>query len=62
MVADLIRPGDVVLVHCRAGLERAPTVACASPLCMGWSLGDAYRPVLERRRSAAHRGPARGVG
>ena len=53
MVADFIRQGEVVLVHCHAGLERAPTVACAALLCMGWSLGDAYRRVLEQRRDAA---------
>lgn len=53
MVADFIRQGDVVLVHCRAGLERAPTVACAALLCMGWRLGDAYGRVLDRRRGAA---------
>lgn len=56
MVADFIRQGEVVLVHCHAGLERAPTVACATLLCMGWSLGDAYRRVLERRRDAAPTG------
>ena len=48
-----MRQGDVVLVHCRAGLERAPTVACAALLCSGWSLAEAYRRVIERRRAAA---------
>ncbi len=52
-VATLMRQGDTVLVHCRAGLERSPTVACAALLLSGWSLAEAYRRVTERRRDAA---------
>ncbi len=52
-VAARIGQGHVVLVHCRAGLERAPTVACAALLRMGWSLEDAYRRVRVSRPRAA---------
>jgi protein-tyrosine phosphatase len=52
-VAALMRQGDTVLVHCHAGLERSPTVACAALVISGWSLAEAYRRVTERRRDAA---------
>jgi atypical dual specificity phosphatase len=48
-VAGLIAQGEVVYVHCRAGIQRAPTVACAVLVQMGWSLADAYRVVSSRR-------------
>jgi len=53
MVADLMRQGDTVLVHCHAGLERSPTVACAALVLLGWPLRDAYRRVTASRTSAA---------
>jgi protein-tyrosine phosphatase len=52
-VAGLIAQGEVVYVHCRAGIQRAPTVACAVLVQMGWSLADAYRVVSSRRTVAA---------
>lgn len=52
MVADLMAQGRTVLVHCRAGLERSPTVACAALVLQGWSLNTAYQRVLECRRHA----------
>jgi protein-tyrosine phosphatase len=52
-VASLIAQGEVVYVHCRAGIQRAPTVACAVLMQMGWSLADAYRVVASRRAAAA---------
>ena len=52
-VAGLISHGEVVYVHCRAGIQRAPTVACAVLMQMGWSLADAYRAVSSRRAVAA---------
>ena len=52
VVRDLMAGGLTVLVHCHAGVERAPTVACAALVLQGWSLEDAYRRVLERRPSA----------
>jgi rhodanese-related sulfurtransferase len=52
-VASLIAQGEVVYVHCRAGVQRAPTVACAVLMQMGWSLADAYRVVSSRRAVAA---------
>jgi hypothetical protein len=52
-VASLIGQGEVVYVHCRAGIQRAPTVACAALMQMGWSLADAFRVVSSRRAVAA---------
>ncbi len=52
-VASLIAQGEVVYVHCRAGVQRAPTVACAALIQMGWSLADAYRVVSSRRAVTA---------
>jgi protein-tyrosine phosphatase len=52
-VASLVAQGEVVYIHCRAGIQRAPTVACAVLLQMGWSLADAYRVVSSRRAVAA---------
>ena len=52
-VSDLMGAGRTVLVHCHAGIERAPTVACAALVLQGWSLEDAYRRVTERRSMAA---------
>ena len=44
-VAGLIRHGEVVYVHCRARIERAPLVAYAVLMQMGLSLPDVYRVV-----------------
>lgn len=52
-VAGLVRQGHEVLVHCRAGLERGPTVVCAVLLLQGWSLSEAYERVRECRPGAA---------
>ena len=52
-VSELMGEGHTVLVHCHAGVERAPTVACAALLLQGWSLEDAYRRVVDRRSLAA---------
>jgi atypical dual specificity phosphatase len=52
-VASLIAQGEVVYVHCRAGIQRAPTVVCAVLMQMGWSLADAYRVVSSRRAVTA---------
>lgn len=52
-VSDLMGDGRTVLVHCHAGVERAPTVACAALLVQGWTLEDAYRRVTECRSVAA---------
>ncbi len=49
-VAELLAQGRTVLVHCRAGLERAPTVACAALVVLGWGLDTAYQRVTERRQ------------
>ncbi|MFZ0181316.1 MAG: dual specificity protein phosphatase [Candidatus Dormiibacterota bacterium] len=53
MVADLVKEGREVLVHCRAGVERTPMVVCAALLLLGWSLTDAYQRVLEVRSESA---------
>jgi protein-tyrosine phosphatase len=52
-VADLVRQGHEVLVHCRAGLERGPTVVCAVLVLQGWSLSQAYARVMQCRPGAA---------
>ena len=52
-VSEVMGDGRTVLVHCHAGVERAPTVACAALVLQGWSLEDAYRRVTERRAVAA---------
>jgi rhodanese-related sulfurtransferase len=48
----LLRDGQEVLVHCRAGMERSPTVACAVLMLQGWTLRDAYHRVTEARAGA----------
>jgi protein-tyrosine phosphatase len=48
-VAHLVQQGQVVFVHCREGVQRAPMVACAALLRMGWSLAEAHRLVSARR-------------
>jgi hypothetical protein len=48
-IAALIESGETVYVHCRAGLQRAPMVACAVLVQMGWTLADAFRLVSSRR-------------
>lgn len=52
-VSELTGAGRIVLVHCHAGVERAPTVACAALVLQGWTLEDAYRRVTESRPIAA---------
>lgn len=52
-VRELMGIGRTVLVHCHAGVERAPTVACAALVLQGWRLEDAYRRVTNRRPAAA---------
>lgn len=52
-VAGLVDGGGSVFVHCREGIQRAPLVACAALLQMGWPLADAYRLVSTRRTVAA---------
>ena len=51
-VVELMRAGREVLVHCHAGFERAPTVACAALVLTGWSLRDAYDAVVTARPAA----------
>ena len=51
-VVSLMRAGREVLVHCHAGLERGPTVACAALVASGWQLRDAYDVVMSARPGA----------
>lgn len=50
LVASLMGEGRTVLVHCRAGMERGPTVACAALMLQGWSLDEAYRRISDLRK------------
>ncbi len=50
--SQLMRRGLEVFVHCQAGLERSPTVACATLLLQGWPLTEAYRRVTATRPGA----------
>jgi protein-tyrosine phosphatase len=52
IVAGLMGDGGTVLVHCHAGVERAPTVACAALVLQGWPLEEAYQRVVQARPSA----------
>jgi protein-tyrosine phosphatase len=52
-IAALIEAGEIVYVHCRAGVQRAPMVACAVLMQMHWKLADAYRLVSSRRAVAS---------
>lgn len=52
IVAGLMGDGGTVLVHCHAGVERAPTVACAALVLQGWPLEQAYQRVVQARPSA----------
>lgn len=52
MVRTLMGNGRTVLVHCHAGVERAPTVACGVLVLQGWRLEEAYSRVSERRAQA----------
>jgi predicted protein tyrosine phosphatase len=51
-VSDLMRRGREVLVHCHAGLERGPSVACAALVLQGWPLNEAFRRVTASRPHA----------
>lgn len=48
-IATLVQGGEVVYVHCREGVQRAPMVACAVLVQMGWGLAEAFRLVATRR-------------
>ena len=51
-VSGLMHRGREVFLHCHAGLERSPTVACATLLLQGWPLNEAFRRVTESRPRA----------
>ena len=45
----LEQPESKVLIHCAAGVHRAPMMALAVLRAMGWSLEDAVETIAERR-------------
>lgn len=47
--AAVISSGHALLLHCREGIQRAPLVACAALVQLGWPLPDAVKRVRERR-------------
>lgn len=51
--ARLINDGAIVYIHCRAGVQRSPLVACAVLMQMGWGLSDAYQLIRSRRTLTA---------
>ena len=50
-VADAVRAGDTVLIHCREGRGRSPMVACAVLVDLGYSLSQAFDLVRRARPS-----------
>ncbi len=48
-VVEAIRRGEVVLLHCHAGMGRAATAACAVLMELGYGLTDAYTAVRSAR-------------
>lgn len=48
-VVDALHHGEVVLIHCHAGMGRAATVACAVLMDLGYRLPDAYNTVRNAR-------------
>jgi protein-tyrosine phosphatase len=48
-VVDAIRRGEIVLIHCHAGMGRAATTALAVLMELGYSLPDAYNTLRESR-------------
>jgi len=47
--AALKKDGAKVLIHCAAGVHRAPMMALAVLGSMGWDLGDAMELIEEKR-------------
>jgi protein-tyrosine phosphatase len=41
--------GRKVYLHCRSGIGRSPSIACAILVAIGYSLSDAYRAVRRVR-------------
>ncbi len=48
-----VRDGETVLVHCSGGIGRAATVAVALLMRRGYTMGEAYRLLRERRPRVA---------
>jgi protein-tyrosine phosphatase len=48
-VVDALRSGEVVLIHCHAGMGRAATAACAVLMELGYRLPDAYNTLRNAR-------------
>jgi protein-tyrosine phosphatase len=48
-VADALHHGEVVLIHCHAGMGRAATAACAVLMELGYRLPDAYNTLRNAR-------------
>lgn len=59
-VAELVRSGRKVLVHCTEGLNRSGVVVARALMVMGRSAGEAIRLVRERRGPSVDGFPALG--
>jgi protein-tyrosine phosphatase len=48
-VVESLRGGEVILIHCHAGMGRAATTAIAVLMELGYSLPDAYNTLRQAR-------------
>ena len=48
-IVEALGHDQLVLVHCRAGMGRAPTVGCAVLMQLGYRLCDAYSMLRDAR-------------
>jgi len=48
-IAGLLRNGEGVIVHCAAGMGRAPTIAICAMLVLGYSTDEAIALVADHR-------------
>jgi protein-tyrosine phosphatase len=48
-VVEAMGCGEVVLIHCHAGMGRAATTACAVLMEIGYGLTEAYKTVRDAR-------------
>ncbi len=57
-MVEVLEAGDGFIVHCAAGLGRAPTMAICAMVAMGIAPDKARALVAEHRPGAGHEAPA----